>query len=89
MLLMGFSMPVVAAGVAVVIFPPRFLFQMMLRAAGGGGLREAPVANCSKANEFCCPAVSFPPSIPWWSVSKSAACEQQLLVGIFIRLLVF
>lgn len=80
-------MSVVAAGVAVVVLPPCVLFQMMLGAAGGGGIREAPVANCSKANEFCCPAGSFPPSILWWSVSRvllvSSSCWLEFLAGFW------
>lgn len=34
------------------------------------GKLQCKLEQSSKANEFCCPAVSFPPSIPWWSVSR-------------------
>lgn len=57
----GFSMPVVAGGMAVVVFLPRFLFQMMLRAAGGGGIWEASVQTAAKQMNFA--ALLFP-SLP-------------------------
>lgn len=57
----GFSMPVVAGAMAVGIFPPRFLFQMMLKAAGGAGIREAPVQTAAKQMNFA--ALLFP-SLP-------------------------
>lgn len=57
----GFSMPVVAGGMAVVVFLSRFLFQMMLRAAGGGGIREASVQTAAKQMNFA--ALLFP-SLP-------------------------
>lgn len=53
-------MPVVAGGMAVVVFLSRFLFQMMLRAAGGG-IREAPVQTAAKQMNFA--ALLFP-SLP-------------------------
>lgn len=54
----GFSMPVLAGEVAVVIFPPHFLCQMMLRAAGGGGIGEAPMQTAVKQMNFA--ALLFP-----------------------------
>lgn len=64
----SFSMPVVARAMAVVIFPSRFLFQMMLRAAGGGGIRKAPMQTAAKQMNFAALLfLSLPVSCGGWS----------------------
>lgn len=76
------------AGMAGVISPCSFLFQMTQRAAGGGGMQKAPLEAAPNQAAVLPSHRSFSSRNHTMGCLQSAACKKQLLAGSFVRPLV-